>query len=121
MDDTTYLYRIFNEACELLYIGITYDLETRFSQHSQYSRWWKHAHQCHIEEYDTRREAEWTERQAIINELPIFNTIRYTNDRQQHCYECGEPVYHPSGVHVWCDFTSRERTYSPENDRVQVQ
>lgn len=69
----TALYRHFDAGGTLLYIGITVDLEQRVRGHEQTSDWLALSARCEVEWFDTRREAEGAEREAIRTEQPLFN------------------------------------------------
>jgi predicted GIY-YIG superfamily endonuclease len=68
------LYRCFNADRELLYIGITNDIDNRLRQHSRTAPWWKEFDSC---SQDDRFEDRWTleraERAAILAEEPLYN------------------------------------------------
>lgn len=69
----TALYRVFNRAGGLLYIGISHNPDVRLGQHSQTKDWWSEVHERRIERFDARSDAETAERRAIEGERPIWN------------------------------------------------
>lgn len=69
----TALYRHFDEAGVLLYVGITDDLVSRGKSHARDSRWVEFATRCEAVWFDSREEAEHEERRAIQVEDPVFN------------------------------------------------
>jgi hypothetical protein len=69
----TALYRQYDAAGVLLYVGVTYSPGGRFDSHSSASAWWPFAHHATWEWYPDRELAETAEIQAITTELPLFN------------------------------------------------
>lgn len=67
------LYRHFDAAGVLLYVGVTADTETRGGQHASSSAWVEYAANGTVEWYDSPDEARDAERLAIRTEMPIFN------------------------------------------------
>lgn len=72
------LYRWRDDKLNLLYVGITYDVNRRSVGHARKSCWWVFARRQDVEWFPNRAEAEKAERDAIRNERPIFN--RQHND-----------------------------------------
>ena len=80
-----FVYRVFSEAEELLYIGSTNDVVLRISDHSRNSgKWFQFAHRVDIEQFETRAEARAAERAAVVNERPLGNTRWTERDRGNH-------------------------------------
>lgn len=75
MTGRTALYRYFDTDGQLLYVGIAFDPEVRAEQHarSAHDTWWKLAAKRTDEWFDTRRDAEFAEIDAIARERPRFN------------------------------------------------
>lgn len=69
------LYRLFNSAGELLYIGITQDLNARFSWHAGHSPWWPEVADCRTEFLPSRAELQAAELKAIDVERPRYNKL----------------------------------------------
>jgi hypothetical protein len=69
----TWLYRAFDEAGELLYVGITGNVSGRMRTHRRSSPWWDRCNYLELAVFKTRAEAAGAERRAIRNELPRFN------------------------------------------------
>lgn len=67
------LYRLFNAAGELLYIGITNDLNARFSWHAGRSPWWPEVADCRTDFFPSREALRAAETQAIKAEQPRYN------------------------------------------------
>ena len=77
------LYRCFGEDDELLYVGITYDLNARIKEHrSTSSRWWPQ-----VERIATERvspfEIRQREREVILSEQPKHNIHHKTPQMEQ--------------------------------------
>jgi len=76
VDAPTTLYRFFNEAGELLYVGITGNTKGRLKHHRKHATWWSQATTHRLESFPTREEAAVAEAHAIRQEAPIHNVIR---------------------------------------------
>ena len=76
MNHPTFLYRLYDDSGQLLYIGISNSPIRRGSQHIDRQPW---AHQVRRQEwsnpYPTREAALEAERQAIIAEQPRYNIV----------------------------------------------
>lgn len=72
------LYRWRDEQYNLLYVGITYDVDRRQKKHASNSPWWVFTRRLEVEWLPNRLVAEELERKAIRREHPIFN--RQHND-----------------------------------------
>jgi predicted GIY-YIG superfamily endonuclease len=70
---THYLYRIFDAAGALLYVGITHDLGMRFDQHRRDKPWWHQKHRHTVEEAPSRADVMFREARAILTEHPRHN------------------------------------------------
>lgn len=71
-DQPTALYRFFDADGALLYVGITADLEQRWSSH-QRKPWWPDVAEKTVEWYATRPVALAAELEAIRSEAPRYN------------------------------------------------
>jgi hypothetical protein len=69
---TCFLYRHFNEAGELLYVGISLCAIARLEQHKR-SPWFQEIRRVEIEQYPTREQAQFKEAWAIRREKPKYN------------------------------------------------
>jgi hypothetical protein len=68
------LYRLFNAVGELLYIGITGNMNKRFEKHVElHHPWWPEVARCTIEFYPDRVSLKTAESSAIYLEQPIHN------------------------------------------------
>lgn len=74
-DRATAVYRFFDKAGCLLYVGIAYDPAERWRHHATKAAWWKDAVDNTIDWYDTRAEAERAELAAIRYEKPLYNKV----------------------------------------------
>lgn len=69
----TALYRHYDAAGTLLYVGITRDPSMRSEQHQRSSRWFRFVDRTEVEWHRSRRAADDAERDAIATESPVFN------------------------------------------------
>jgi predicted GIY-YIG superfamily endonuclease/antitoxin (DNA-binding transcriptional repressor) of toxin-antitoxin stability system len=72
-DRPTALYRCFDAAGGLLYVGITTDIAERCRQHASTSPWWPLVEQRTREWHPNRPDAERAETTAIETERPKYN------------------------------------------------
>lgn len=72
-DQPTALYRFFAADGALLYVGITVDLEKRWSGHQSNKPWWPDVAEKTVQWYDDRPSALAAEAEAIKTELPRHN------------------------------------------------
>lgn len=67
------LYRFFDEAGALLYVGVTNNPRTRFRDHRAYSPWWHKSTTITLTRFKSRTELEAAELTAIRTEHPKYN------------------------------------------------
>lgn len=67
------LYRFYDATGELLYVGLTNDIGTRFSSHAATKSWWSEVADCRIEFLPSRKALEEAETVAIQTEMPRYN------------------------------------------------
>jgi prevent-host-death family protein len=72
-DQPTALYRLFDAAGRLLYVGIACDPEQRFKSHASTAPWWPLVERKEIEWRPNRSAAELDETHAIKAEGPLYN------------------------------------------------
>lgn len=84
----TALYRFYAADGELLYVGISQELETRWKSHERNKIWWNDVARKEHEWIATRAEAEELERTAIRTEHP-----RYDRTRPGHMSPNGSVTY----------------------------
>ena len=68
-----YVYRAYNEAGVLLYVGSTHELGTRMDAHASQSTWWKDAKRFTFTTHPSRADAYSVELRAIRREYPRWN------------------------------------------------
>jgi hypothetical protein len=71
----TAVYRLFDRAGVLLYVGMTHDVATRWREHRRRKAWWDQVAREDLTSYPTRGEAEEAELHAIVTEDPRHNTV----------------------------------------------
>jgi predicted GIY-YIG superfamily endonuclease len=64
--EKTSLYRLFNEADELLYVGISHDPDNRWSQHQSLTPWIREVATRTIEWHGSRDDALAAEARTIV-------------------------------------------------------
>lgn len=96
-DRPHYVYRLFDENDQLIYIGCARDVEGRVDQHTSWPRpsrtsdyFWHHTARYTSVEYPNHRLARIAERQAIESEAPLLN--RFHNPRRFKRLENGQFV-----------------------------
>ncbi|GHJ55660.1 hypothetical protein Nm8I071_49670 [Nonomuraea sp. TT08I-71] len=67
------LYRFFDRADVLLYVGITADLPQRMGGHRGEKPWWSQVTRVNVEHFATRKAALAAETIAIKDEKPLYN------------------------------------------------
>jgi predicted GIY-YIG superfamily endonuclease len=72
----TALYRLYDAAGVLLYIGITDDLRARMDQHSRDKDWWPEVARRTVAWYREREDADRAETLAVAAEKPIHNKAK---------------------------------------------
>ena len=75
----TYLYRHFNAAGELLYVGVSLSAVARLSCHSRTSPWYPMIARVTVEPFRSRRAALEAEQVAIRTERPRYNVTYNCN------------------------------------------
>lgn len=71
----TTLYRLYNAADELLYVGIAGNPGRRFEQHRKDKPWWGDVATTRLQHFSTREEAMAAELEAIRTENPTHNIV----------------------------------------------
>lgn len=69
----TALYRLYDEADVLLYIGISHQPDVRFEQHAKTKEWWPQVARREVRWFDDRPTAAVAEATAIRSEDPEHN------------------------------------------------
>lgn len=82
--DQTALYRHYDSAGSLLYVGISVNALVRLSQHKNKSPWARLISTITIENFDTRQQAQDAEKLAIQVERPIANIVHGRDHRKMN-------------------------------------
>jgi predicted GIY-YIG superfamily endonuclease len=80
------LYRFYDRAGRLLYIGVTCNPPQRFKDHGASKDWWSMVTNIKLESFDSRTALMQQERDAIELEHPCYNIV--------HQYRL------PTGIHI---------------------
>jgi predicted GIY-YIG superfamily endonuclease len=92
------LYRFFDEAGELLYVGVTMNPAARWKQHSQDKSWWTSVANITVEPHRDRKAVLEAEALAIKTEHPRYNVVHSLVTSQPqlraswYCVTCMEPI-----------------------------
>lgn len=91
----TALYRFYDTASRLLYVGITEQVGRRWDAHMRLRPWWPEVHRQTVDWFDTREEATEAEVTAIASERPRHNAHHSTQLPENvvlgspwHCPSC---------------------------------
>lgn len=69
-----YVYRVYDDVDRLLYIGCTYQIETRLKQHqSWFTPWAPYRDRVTVEMHPNRAQGMEAEKRAIAAEDPVYN------------------------------------------------
>lgn len=79
----THGYKFYSSTGELLYVGITGNLDQRLHAHRLQKTWWKDVDDINVKVFNTREEAESYERQCIKVECPKYNELPGVLHKQQ--------------------------------------
>jgi predicted transcriptional regulator len=80
----TDLYRHYDAAGNLLYVGISKSTLTRLGQHQSNAHWYNAIAKVEIEKFQSRQEALDAERSAIIRENPAHNTLHSVENKKSN-------------------------------------
>jgi predicted GIY-YIG superfamily endonuclease len=89
MPDHGFVYRAYSAAGDLLYVGVTGDVERRMSEHSARSPWYRQYARMTITGYATRAEADRAEAEALLTEWPPFNRYKVRDRLRGSCFTGG--------------------------------
>lgn len=84
MTETTYLYRQYDKAGQLLYIGISCSFMARITKHAFSSSWFPDVNNINIEKFESRELAALAERTAIKKEKPMYNRTNIKTKRNSN-------------------------------------
>lgn len=68
-----WLYRFYDAAGLLLYVGITKQCVGRFDAHGKTQSWWREVKTIEVEHFDTKAEVEARELELIRTSMPRYN------------------------------------------------
>jgi DNA-binding XRE family transcriptional regulator len=71
----TTLYRFYDAADRLLYVGISDRPQMRTAEHRRRAPWWDQAVRSTLERFASRADAAQAETSAICSESPVFNLL----------------------------------------------
>lgn len=91
----TALYRLYAADDSLLYIGVTGNLEARFTQHAKAKTWWADVTRKTAAWYPSRAEAREAEIEAIEGEQPRHNIAH-----KVRVPRAPEPLHKPRRHHI---------------------
>jgi predicted GIY-YIG superfamily endonuclease len=106
----TTLYRLYDKAGALLYVGIAEHWPTRMKQHAREKAWWEDVANVATQVFAERERAADAERNAIQTERPKHNIVHARRERQRTpqqprpkrvhwlCHACGEPIADEGGA-----------------------
>lgn len=114
------LYRFFDKAGQLLYVGISNNWTQRLKQHYKDSEFFDQVASATFEHFNTREEVEAAEKAAILTEGAIYNKAFNPNfeTTQQHFQKLKAWVYsniEPDLVHASLIDTLRKTFLSDKN------
>lgn len=72
-DRWTAVYRLYDAAQRLLYVGIGYDYLARWKSHAKDKAWWPEVASRDVTWYDNRLDAAYEEARVICDEAPLHN------------------------------------------------
>lgn len=109
LTERTALYRLFNAAGTLLYIGISVNPDVRWRVHAREKSWWAEVSERTVEWFETRKAAEAAEVAAVAAELPGYNVEHsLTRRRGDAKDEYRSPYDKPRQIRIatqkWRDF-----------------
>lgn len=125
------VYRVFDLGGTLLYVGSTFDLDSRLRAHEQSAPWWPFKADVLTRIFVDEREARAAELAAIATEHPRWNVIgrspehpdgqinrRYGRFAAEHLHE--EVELWRRWMRVGADLREAEREFAEINDRIAL-
>lgn len=110
------LYRFYDEAGQLLYVGITLDPGGRWKTHSKDKPWWGDVARVTVETHPDRPTVLEAERTAIIAEQPLHN-VQHNRGRTSNPTADlalpNEPASMPDDCHEHCAKAGIHSVYYP--------
>lgn len=77
-----FVYRLYGQHDQLLYIGVSGNLKKRMQQHRRDKKWWSEVTRTVSQCFDSREEAELAEAEAIASERPLHNRQTPTDEQR---------------------------------------
>lgn len=112
------VYRVFDAADRLLYVGCSVAVDARLNQHAQSADWWLYQDRIERETFATRNEALAAESEAIATEHPRWNI----NGRSQdHPDGYANSIHRATWLHYERDVARRRRELIEEESRLLSQ
>lgn len=78
----TVLYRFYDAAGQLLYVGISVDFPHRAASHRRRQCWWRDRARTTLQFFPSRATAEEAERLAIRAEHPRYNVVHNASQEE---------------------------------------
>lgn len=116
-DESTALYRLFDTARQLLYVGITSNPQARWAQHAAEKPWWPDVAWHTLEWLPSREAALAAEAAAIVADGPLHNVAGTPRQREATTAFHGEhheAAGHPALATVRQALRALERIEDPE-------
>lgn len=101
-EERTAVYRFFDAAGDLLYVGITNDVIHRWRKHAAEKTWWAEVQKQTVEWHASRKEAERAEGIAITWEYPRYNIAGAPRVASPTPLSAA-PTWHELTKHLWND------------------
>ena len=79
------LYRHYNDAGDLLYVGVSISCHRRSQQHKRNSEWYADVSKITLEWFDDKQSACKAEAEAIFNEQPLHNKAHKYGPNSKSC------------------------------------
>lgn len=109
------LYRFYDAAGALLYVGITVNLPTRLTRHRDDKPWWTEVARITVEHHANRNTVLAAERHTILAEKPRHNIQHNTGQvcsEQPHKSNTPKPHDHVAGVPNWTFSNTKTGTFT---------
>lgn len=117
-NEPTALYRLYDAAGTLLYVGITNAPERRWKQHADTKSWWSDVDRKTVEWLASRAEADIAEEEAIKTEKPLYNwrhadrapfgvdlrTLEVASNRRYRVLTFRPKVKQPASEDLWVSY-----------------
>lgn len=91
MELPNFVYRLYGESNNLLYVGLTRNVGMRMSQHSMLKEWWPEVTRMEVDQFPSRREAAKAEVMQIRTLFPVHNILGFPPKEKVPKYAEGDP------------------------------